>query len=78
MPLLLDKNDIAKKISELSSLVELEILRVQYLGKKGTLTSEMKLLSSFSIVDKAIWKSLILYLWVMNSSTDILFLDKYK
>ena len=52
MPLLLDKSDIAKKISKLTSLAELETLRVQYLGKKGTLTSEMKLLSSLSIEER--------------------------
>ena len=52
MPLLLDKNDIAKKIRKLSSLAELETLRVQYLGKKGTLTSEMKSLSSLSIEER--------------------------
>ena len=52
MSLLLDKNDIEKKISEVSSLAELEILRVQYLGKKGLLTLEMKSLSLFSVEEK--------------------------
>lgn len=52
MSLLLDKNDIAKKISEISSLVELEALRIQYLGKKGLLTSEMKSLSLLSVEEK--------------------------
>ena len=42
MSLSLDKNDIEKKISKVSGLAELEALRVQYLGKKGLLTSEMK------------------------------------
>ena len=39
-------------ISTVSSLVELEELRVQYLGKKGVLTSEMKLLSLLSLEEK--------------------------
>ena len=52
MSLSLDKNDIEKKISEVSSFAELEVLRVQYLGKKGLLTSEMKLLSSLSVEEK--------------------------
>ena len=47
-----DKNDIAKKISDVSSLKELEALRVQYLGKKGLLTSEMKSLSFLSVEEK--------------------------
>ena len=47
-----DKNDIANKIDKVSSLVELEKLRVQYLGKKGLLTSEMKLLSLLSVEEK--------------------------
>ena len=44
-----DKNDIAKKIDKVSSLAELEELRVYYLGKKGLLTSEMKSLSLMSV-----------------------------
>ena len=52
MSLSLDKNDIEKKISDVSSLKELEILRVQYLGKKGLLTSEMKSLSLLSVEEK--------------------------
>ena len=52
MSILLDKNDVAKKIREISSLVELEILRVKYLGKKGLLTSEMKSLSLLSAEEK--------------------------
>ena len=52
MSLSLDKNDILEKISNVSSLGELEALRVQYLGKKGLLTSEMKSLSSLSIEEK--------------------------
>ena len=48
----LDKNDIAKKIDRASNLLELEELRVQYLGKKGLLTSEMKSLSSLTVEEK--------------------------
>ena len=48
MSLSLDKNDILEKINKVSGLRELEILRVQYLGKKGLLTSKMKSLSLLS------------------------------
>ena len=48
----LDKNDIANKIDKISSLVELEELRVYYLGKKGLLTSEMRSLSLLSVEEK--------------------------
>ena len=48
MSLSLDKNDIVKKISKTSSLLELDALRVQYLGKQGVLTGEMKSLSDLS------------------------------
>jgi len=52
MSLSLDKNDIANEIDKVSSLIELEGLRVHYLGKKGLLTSEMKSLSLLSIEEK--------------------------
>ena len=52
MSSILDKNDIATKIDKISNLVELESLRVQYLGKKGLLTSEMKSLSLLSFEEK--------------------------
>ena len=52
MSLSLDKNDIEKKISNVSSLKELEVLRVQYLGKKGLLTSEMQSLYLLSVEEK--------------------------
>ena len=52
MSLSLDKNDIANKISQASSLSELEVIRVQYLGKKGLLTLEIKTLSSLSVEEK--------------------------
>jgi len=48
----LDKSDIENKINKVSSLIELEELRVQYLGKKGLLTIEMKSLSSMSTEEK--------------------------
>ncbi len=48
----LDKNDIIRKISKALSLSELDVLRVNYLGKKGLLTVEMKSLSSLSIEEK--------------------------
>ena len=52
MSLSLDKNDIIEKISKVSSLTELESLRVNYLGKKGLLTAEMKSLPTLSIEEK--------------------------
>tara|TARA_Y100000590_G_C15610950_1_gene973797 strand:- start:307 stop:1371 length:1065 start_codon:yes stop_codon:yes gene_type:complete len=52
MSLSLDKNDISHKIDEISSLAELEVLRLSYIGKKGILTSEMKSLASLSIEEK--------------------------
>ena len=48
----LDKNDIANKIDKASSLDKLEELRIQYLGKKGLLTTEMKSLSILSVAEK--------------------------
>tara|TARA_Y100000590_G_scaffold355797_1_gene409723 strand:+ start:2964 stop:4028 length:1065 start_codon:yes stop_codon:yes gene_type:complete len=52
MSLSLDKNDIVKMIKKVSSLSELESLRIQYLGKKGIITKEMKSLSLLSIEQK--------------------------
>lgn len=52
MSSILDKNDIANKISKASSLAELEEMRVQYLGKKGLLTSKMKSLFLLSEKEK--------------------------
>jgi len=48
----LNKNDIAREISKINKLSELESFRVKYIGKKGILTSEMKLLSSLSDNEK--------------------------
>ena len=42
MSLSLGKNDILREISKVSSLSELDALRVQDLGKQGLLTVEMK------------------------------------
>ena len=47
-----NKSDIANKIDKISSLAELEELRVYYLGKKGLLTFEMKSLTALSIEEK--------------------------
>ena len=52
MSLSIDKNDISQKISQASDLADLETLRVNYLGKKGLLTLEMKSLSSLPIDEK--------------------------
>ena len=52
MSLSLDKNDIAKVVKKASSLSELEAIRLQYLGKKGTITEAMKSLSSLPIDEK--------------------------
>ena len=52
MSSILDKNDIVNKIEAVTSLAELEKLRVHYLGKKGLLTAEMKSLSTLSLDEK--------------------------
>ena len=52
MSLSLDKNEILKRISNISSLDTLEKLRLEYLGKKGLISLEMKSLSSLSIEEK--------------------------
>tara|TARA_B110000196_G_scaffold319068_1_gene336007 strand:- start:1722 stop:2768 length:1047 start_codon:yes stop_codon:yes gene_type:complete len=52
MSLSLDKNEILKRISNTSSLDTLEKLRLEYLGKKGLISLEMKSLSSLSIEEK--------------------------
>ena len=41
------KNEVLIKIKETNSLDDLENLRVQVLGKKGSITSLMKQLGSF-------------------------------
>ena len=52
MSLSLDKNDIRQKVAQVSTKAELESFRLEFLGKKGLLTQEMKLLSSLSIEEK--------------------------
>jgi len=54
MSLSLDKNDITARINKISSLEELEKLRIEYIGKKGSLSLEMQSLSSLSIEKKKI------------------------
>ena len=54
MSSVISKDDIIEKIRKVSSIEELETLRLFYLGKKGLLTSEMKSLSSLSADQKKI------------------------
>ena len=52
MSLSLDKNIILDEINKCSSVSDLEKLRIQYLGKKGLISLEMRSLSSLTIEDK--------------------------
>ena len=54
MSLSVDSVDIKKKIDNCKTLQELESVRLEYLGKKGLLTSEMKFLGELSIDQKKI------------------------
>ena len=54
MSLSVDFEDIKKKIENCKTLQELEVIRLGYLGKKGLLPSEMKLLSNLPIDQKKI------------------------
>ena len=54
MSLSLDKNDITARINKISSIEELEKLRIEYIGKKGFLSNEMQFLSLLSIEEKKI------------------------
>jgi len=54
MSLSLDKNDITARINKISSIEELEKLRIEYIGKKGFLSHEMQSLSLLSIEEKKI------------------------
>ena len=54
MSLSVDSVDIKKKIEDCKTLQEVEVIRLKYLGKKGLIPSEMKLLSKLSIEQKKI------------------------
>ena len=54
MSLSVDTVDIKKKIDNCKTLQELEVIRLEYLGKKGLLPSEMKLLGKLTIDQKKI------------------------
>ena len=54
MSLSVDSVDIKKKIENCKTLQEVEVIRLKYLGKKGLIQSEMKLLSKLSIDQKKI------------------------
>ncbi len=54
MSLSFDENDIKQKVNKASTKTDLEAIRLEFLGKKGFLTQEMKLLSSFSIEEKKV------------------------
>ncbi len=54
MTLTVDQEIILKKINKISSHQELEKLRLEYLGKKGLIPQEMKLLSTLSVDEKKI------------------------
>ena len=54
MSLSVDNIDIKKKIDNCITLKELEVIRLEYLGKKGLLPAEMKLLGKLTIDQKKI------------------------
>ncbi|MDA9620916.1 phenylalanine--tRNA ligase subunit alpha [Pelagibacteraceae bacterium] len=54
MSLSVDTVDIKKNIDNCKTLQELEVIRLEYLGKKGLLPSEMKLLGKLTIDQKKI------------------------
>ena len=54
MSLSVDSVDIKKKIENCKTLQEVEVIRLEYLGKKGLIPSEMKLLGKLSIDQKKI------------------------
>ena len=54
MSIKLDKQIILEELKLISSIDSLEALRIKYLGKKGSLSLEMKSLSSLSIDEKKI------------------------
>jgi len=54
MSLSVDFEDIKKKINNCKTLQEVEVIRLEYLGKKGFIPSEMKLLGKLPIEQKKI------------------------
>ena len=54
MSLSVDSLDIKKKIENCKTLQDVEVIRLEYLGKKGLIPSEMKLLSKLPIDQKKI------------------------
>ena len=54
MSLSVDFEDIKKKINNCKTLQEVEVIRLEYLGKKGFIPSEMKLLGKLPINQKKI------------------------
>ena len=54
MSLSVDSVDIKKKVDNCKTLQELEVIRLEYLGKKGLLPAEMKLLGKLPIDQKKI------------------------
>jgi len=54
MSLSVDSVDVKKKIEDCKTLQEVEVIRLEYLGKKGLIPSEMKLLGKLPIDQKKI------------------------
>ena len=54
MTLSVDARDIKKRIESCKNLQEVEVIRIEYLGKKGLIPSEMKLLGKLSIDERKI------------------------
>jgi hypothetical protein len=52
MSLSSDTADIKKKIDGCKTLQDVEVIRLEYLGKKGLIPSEMKFLSKLTIDQK--------------------------
>jgi len=46
------KNDLQKEIKQVTSLVDLEQLRVKYLGRNGSISAAMAQLKELSVEDK--------------------------
>ncbi|PPR47593.1 MAG: Phenylalanine--tRNA ligase alpha subunit [Alphaproteobacteria bacterium MarineAlpha5_Bin9] len=52
MKLTLKESEISQSIKQTSSIEELEIIRIKYLGKQGLVTNELRILSSLSNEEK--------------------------